>query len=88
MAFVQQDQLATAMETSRRDGMITMDWALKDAVDRGRVSLDEAIRRVKKDGWRGNPFKEKEVKKAILQITNDQAQAELVFDLAVAQRDY
>ena len=52
------------------------------------VSLDEAIRRVKKDGWRGNPFKEKEVKKAILQITNDQAQAELVFDLAVAQRDY
>src|SRR5262249_18685987 len=52
------------------------------------VQLDEAIRRVKKDGWRGNPFKEKEVKKAISQIARDPAQAELVFDLAVAQRDY
>jgi type I restriction enzyme R subunit len=52
------------------------------------VQLDEAIRHVKKDGWRGNAFKEKEVKKAILQIVQDPAVAELAFDLAVAQRDY
>jgi len=52
------------------------------------LRLDAAIRSVKKDGWRGHPFKEKEVRRAIAQITNDQAQAELVFGLAVAQRDY
>ena len=52
------------------------------------LRLDAAIRSVKKDGWRGHPFKEKEVRRAIAQITNDRVQAELVFGLAVAQRDY
>jgi twitching motility protein PilT len=37
-------QLASVMETSARDGMITMDRALLDLVKRGAVSLDEAMR--------------------------------------------
>jgi twitching motility protein PilT len=37
-------QLASVMETSARDGMITMDRALLDLVKRGVVSLDEAMR--------------------------------------------
>lgn len=52
------------------------------------ILLDEAIRRVKKDGWRGNPFKEKEVRKAIAGIVGDPELAEKVFGLAVAQGAY
>jgi type I restriction enzyme, R subunit len=52
------------------------------------VRLDRAIRGVKKDGWRGNKFKEKEVKNAISAIVAASDQAELIFDLAVAQHDY
>lgn len=37
-------QLATIMETSRRDGMMTMDTALKEAVVQGRIGYDEALR--------------------------------------------
>ncbi len=39
-------QMATIMETSRRDGMMTMDTALKEAVLAGRVAYDEALRYV------------------------------------------
>ena len=34
------------IETSRRDGMMTMDTALKEAVVQGRVAYDEALRYV------------------------------------------
>jgi len=37
-------QIATIMETSRRDGMMTMDTALKEAVVQGRIAYDEALR--------------------------------------------
>jgi pilus retraction protein PilT len=37
-------QLPSVMETSRRDGMITLDWALKEAYEGGRISFEEAMR--------------------------------------------
>ncbi len=37
-------QIHNAMETARRDGMVTLDWALKDAYEAGRISFEEAMR--------------------------------------------
>ncbi len=39
-------QIATVMETQRREGMMTMDTALKEAVLHGRITYDEALRYV------------------------------------------
>ncbi len=37
-------QLHNAMETARREGMVTMDHALKEAYEAGRISLEDAMR--------------------------------------------
>jgi hypothetical protein len=52
--------------------------------------LDEAIRRTKKDAWRGNIFKEREIQIAIKQVLGPDhaALSDRVFALAKAQPDY
>lgn len=53
------------------------------------VAVDEAIRTVKKDGWRGNRFKEREVRNAIANALGDTAEpVDDIFKLAKNQRDY
>jgi twitching motility protein PilT len=37
-------QIHNAMETARREGMITMDYALKEAYDNGRITYEDAMR--------------------------------------------
>jgi twitching motility protein PilT len=37
-------QIHNIMETSRRDGMLTLDYALKEAYEAGRISFEEAMR--------------------------------------------
>ncbi|GDX80500.1 hypothetical protein LBMAG42_23110 [Deltaproteobacteria bacterium] len=37
-------QIHNSMETARREGMITMDYALKEAYEAGRISFEEAMR--------------------------------------------
>ena len=50
------------------------------------VALDLAIRQVKKADWRGNQFKEKEVRNAIRsQIENDESLVDSIFDIVKAQ---
>ena len=39
-------QTRTAMEAGRRDGMVTMDYRLKELYEEGRISYDEVSRRV------------------------------------------
>ena len=39
-------QTRTAMESGRRDGMLTMDYRLKELYEEGRISYDEVARRV------------------------------------------
>ena len=39
-------QTRTIMETGRRDGMVTMDYRLKELYEDGRISYDEVVRRV------------------------------------------
>ena len=65
--------------------------ALYDNLDKdeGRaIAIDADIRRVKKDDWRGNKFKEREVRNAIRKHVVDEAQLDLVFDLVKAQHEY
>ncbi|MEA3349772.1 MAG: type I restriction endonuclease subunit R [Chloroflexota bacterium] len=65
--------------------------ALYDNLDNDEVlalALDDAIRQTKKDGWRGNKIKEREVKYAIHQHVDDEAEVERVFELVTNQREY
>ncbi|MDY6822495.1 MAG: type I restriction endonuclease subunit R [Thermodesulfobacteriota bacterium] len=52
------------------------------------VALDEAIRDVKKDGWRGNRFKEREVYNAIKSVLFDERIAGQLFEIVKNQHDY
>ena len=53
------------------------------------LALDLTIRQVKKADWRGNQFKEKEVRNAIRsQIGNDESLVDSIFDIVKAQSDY
>lgn len=52
------------------------------------VAIDDDIRRTKKADWRGNIFKEREVKRAITRHIDDPALTELIFDLVVKQNEY
>ena len=53
------------------------------------LALDSAIRLVKKAGWRGNRFKEREIRIAIRsELDGDEALTEKIFDLVKNQREY
>lgn len=74
----------TAMNTPAK-------WALYDNFGKDEAfvtAIDAAIRRTKKDDWRGNKFKEKEVRNAIREHLTDPAQVDLAFDLVRNQHEY
>jgi type I restriction enzyme R subunit len=52
------------------------------------LTLDTEIRKTKKDDWRGNRFKEKEVRNAIRMHLNDDTLTEQIFELVKSQPDY
>ena len=65
--------------------------ALYDNLDKDEqlaVDLDSEIRMVKKDGWRGNKIKEKEVRFAIRKLLDDEELTECVFELVKNQNEY
>jgi type I restriction enzyme, R subunit len=66
--------------------------ALYDNLDHNEqvaVKVDEAIRGVKKAGWRGNRFKEREVRIAIKEaLGNNDALVDSIFKIAENQREY
>ena len=60
-----------------------------DARTESALAVDRAIRSVKKDGWRGNRFKEREVRNAIKGVLgDDQALVESIFEIVKNQREY
>ena len=60
-----------------------------DAREAMALALDRAIRRVKKADWRGNRFKEREIRIAIrTELGGDDALAEKIFEIVKAQHDY
>ncbi len=53
------------------------------------IALDRAIRAVKKADWRGNRFKEREVRNAIqTRLGQDDALVDRIFEIVKAQREY
>ena len=53
------------------------------------LALDHAIRRVKKADWRGNRFKEREVRNAIKsELGGDEGLISAIFEIVKAQSDY
>ena len=53
------------------------------------VQVDTAIRTVKKDDWRGNAFKRREVRNAIKSaLEGDDDLLERIFEIVKSQRDY
>ena len=53
------------------------------------IAVDDAIRRIKKADWRGNRFKEREVRNAIIsELGGDPGLIEKIFELVKNQRDY
>ncbi len=53
------------------------------------LALDRAIRNVKKADWRGNTFKEREVRNAIKsELGDDEDLASKIFEIVKAQREY
>lgn len=53
------------------------------------IKVDHAIRATKRDDWRGNKFKEKEVRNAIAEVLDGASvSVEEIFEIVRAQRDY
>ena len=52
------------------------------------VTLDYEIRSTKKDGWRGNRIKEREVRYVIRKHVSDEAEAERILELVKNQSEY
>ena len=60
-----------------------------DVREANAVALDKAIREVKKAGWRGNRFKEREVRFAVKSVLGDDAAlVDTIFGIVKSQRDY
>jgi type I restriction enzyme, R subunit len=61
----------------------------EDATSKLAVDVDRAIRNVKKADWRGNKFREKEVRIAIKSVLGSEDQlVDSIFEIVKAQRDY
>ncbi|MGD1874168.1 MAG: hypothetical protein ACFB02_14070 [Mastigocoleus sp.] len=52
------------------------------------LRIDAAIRQTKKDGWRGNKIKEREVKKAIKKHLESPDNLESIFEIVKSQSEY
>jgi type I restriction enzyme, R subunit len=52
------------------------------------IAVDDAIRRKKKDGWRGNKIKEREVRYAILAVLQDETRANKILEIVKHQDEY
>jgi type I restriction enzyme R subunit len=66
-------------------------WAgesAKDAAEAAALSLDDAIRSVKKDDWRSTKPKQKEVRNAIKSVLSDDGLVDKIFEIVKNQRDY
>src|SRR3989440_7170201 len=52
------------------------------------ITLDAAIQRTKKDGWRGNKIKEREVRYALQRILQDEALTNQILEIVKKQDEY
>ena len=59
-----------------------------DTAEAAALAVDDAVRAVKKADWRGNRFKEREVRRAIKDVLRDDALVDKVFEIVKAQHAY
>ena len=52
------------------------------------VRIDEAVKRVRHDAWRGHPAREMVIKQALYGILKDEAEVERIFLIIKGQREY
>jgi type I restriction enzyme, R subunit len=52
------------------------------------ISLDDVIQRTKKDGWRSNKIKEREVRYAIRNVLADDEQTNQILEIVKNQDEY
>jgi type I restriction enzyme, R subunit len=52
------------------------------------INLDAAIQRTKKDGWRGNKIKEREVRYVIQEVLQEETLTNQIFELVKNQNEY
>ena len=65
------------------------DTPTSDAREERALAVDSTIRHVKKADWRGNRFKEREVRNAVKSVLgDDEGLVSTIFDIVKAQRDY
>ena len=87
--MVQKPESATSYPSAVNTGDLR---ALYDNLDKDEelaIRVDSAIRGVKKDGWRGNRLKEREVRGAIkAALDGNDGILNKLFELAKAQREY
>ena len=50
--------------------------------------MDDAVRAVRKADWRGNTFREREIRRAINDVLQDDALVDEVFEIVKAQHVY
>ena len=60
----------------------------KTAAETLALWVDDAIRSVKKDGWRDKRFKQREVRNAIRRVLQDDDLTDEIFEIAKAQSEY
>ena len=58
-----------------------------DTAEAAALAVDDAVRAVKKADWRGNRFKEREVRRAIKHVLQDDAVVDKVFEIVKARHD-
>ena len=59
-----------------------------DIAEAAALAVDDAVRAVKKADWRGNRFKEREVRRAIKDVLRDAALVDTGFEIVKAQHVY
>ena len=52
------------------------------------MRIDEGVRRVRPDGWRGVQAREQIIKHALYEVLLDEAEVERLFPIIKAQREY
>jgi type I restriction enzyme R subunit len=84
------DNLDTPAPSRTEDGRFPSTPVLASTTrEKLAIALDYAIRAVKKADWRGNRFKEREVRNAIrAKLGEDDAAVDRIFEIVKAQREY
>lgn len=59
-----------------------------EAAETAALKIDAAIRAKRKDNWRGNRFKEREVRNAIKSVVSDNSLVDRLFEIVKARHDY